>query len=160
MRARILNPGEWCRLVSEAGPQPLLDTVPEAHVAVVVVEDEDGEIVAAIQVHQWTHFEGAWVREDKRGNPGVMRALLRQAFAIPGVRSEGWLVAGAEEGQGGELMRKLLPKLGGHRLPVEFYAVPVPVQVEGAEEGACRKEASQESLQMERGQEEVSCRKQ
>jgi hypothetical protein len=87
--------------------------------AVVVVEDEAGQIVGSVQVAQVTHFEGLWIKPEVRGNPGVMRALIRQAAAIPRVRGESWVIGGAAEGT----MQGFNERLGGKRMAQDFYAL-------------------------------------
>jgi len=120
MKARILGPEEWGRLEMEVQAQPLLPHVLPRNMAVVVVEDE-GQIVGAIQVAQVTHFEGLWIKPCFRGNAGVMRALLRQAVAIPQGRGEHWVLGGAADMR----MQDLNERLGGKKLPVDFYALRV-----------------------------------
>jgi hypothetical protein len=90
--ARIIPPDEWERLSGQALAQTILRYVSPQNTAFVVVE-RDGEIVAKLGTHLVTMFEDLWIRPDQRGNPGVMRALVRQAFAIPRERGESWAIA-------------------------------------------------------------------
>lgn len=114
MRARILRPEEWSRLDNA----PLLPYVRPENAAVVVVED-DGQIVAALTVLQVTHFEGLWVSPERRGNPGVMRSLLRLASALVSARSEKWVFGGAAD----DRTRGFMERLGGKQVPMELYAL-------------------------------------
>lgn len=100
-------------------------------VAVVVVEDGD-DIVGCMTVLKVTHFEGVWVDPKYRGNAGVMRPLLRQAWAIPRARGESWAFGGAAVGDGA--MGKFMGKLNGVQLPLHTFALWV------GEEGSCPKQ--------------------
>jgi hypothetical protein len=122
MNARILKPEEWQRL-GEGELSALLPYVEPENVAVVVVEDDDGEIVACVSALQVTHFEGLWIKPEVRGNPGVFRSLIRLAYAVPRFRNEKWILGGAAESDA--QMDTLCRRLGGHPLPVKFFAMPV-----------------------------------
>ncbi len=122
MKARILRPEEWSRLNTPDLPA-LLPYVEPQNIAVVVVEDEAGEIMACVSVMQVTHFEGLWIKPERRGNAGIFRALIRQAYAVPRVRGERWVFGGA--GLHDDKMDVVCRRLGGKPLPLEFYAMPV-----------------------------------
>ncbi len=122
MNARILRPEEWQRIKSNGIHKLLAYTEPQ-NIAVVVVENDEGEIVASVSALQVTHFEGLWIKPEERGNAGVFRALIRQAYALPRVRKEQWVFGGAEDGD--DQMGALCERLGGHPLPVKFYVMPV-----------------------------------
>ena len=122
MKARILKPEEWGRINSPELPE-LLPYVEPENIAVVVVEDDAGEIVASVAALQVTHFEGLWINPEYRGNAGVFRSLIRQAYAVPRSRDEHWVLGGA--GMGDDQMGALCKRLGGHPLSVEFFAMPV-----------------------------------
>lgn len=121
MRARILRPEEWGRINAPDLPA-LLPYVEPQNAAVCVVED-DGKIVGSVCAMQITHFEGLWLAPEYRGNAGVFRSLLRQAYAVPRTRGERWVFGGAEHGD--EKMDRLCSRLGGQPLPLKFYAMPV-----------------------------------
>lgn len=122
MKARILPLNEWGR-IKDTEIAALLPYVDSQNVAVVVVEDGE-RIVARWCVFQATHFEGLWIDPEYRGNAGVVRPLLRQAYALPQMRGERWAFSGAEDGPD-EQIDRLLRKLGGKRVSIRFYAVPV-----------------------------------
>lgn len=122
MRARILNPEEWPRLEGHDLSALLPYVVPQ-HTAVVVVEDDAGDIVATVADLRATHFEGLWLAPEHRGNAGVFRTLIREAYALPRKRGETWVFGGA--GRGDARMKMLCRRLGGQPLPVEFFALPV-----------------------------------
>jgi hypothetical protein len=122
VRPRILRAEEWGRINSPDLPT-LLPYVEPQNIAVVVVEDDAGEIAACVSVLQASHFEGLWIKPEHRGNAGVFRALIRQAYAVPRMRGEQWVFGGAEDGDA--RMDKLCCRLGGQSLPVRFYAMPV-----------------------------------
>ena len=122
MRARILSPEEWSKINTPGLPDLLAYTEPQ-NIAVVVVEDDEGEILASVCAMQVTHFEGLWIKPSERGNAGVFRSLIRQAYAVPQTREEHWVFAGAADGN--DQMGTLCARLGGHLLPVKFYVLPV-----------------------------------
>ncbi len=126
MEARILHPDEWKR-IEGTEIAVILPSVPSRDVAVVVVEDGD-RIVARWCVFQATHFEGIWIDPEYRGNVGVIRPLLRQAYAIPQVRGERWAFSAADDSPEKGLDKRvdrLLQKLGGTPIQAKFYAIPV-----------------------------------
>ena len=119
MKARILGPEEWANL-EMLGEMPLLPHVLPENMAVVVVE-EAGQVLGVMQVAQVTHFEGLWIKPEYRGNPGVMRALMRLATAIPQVRGECWVFGGAAD----DTMRSFNERLGGSKVGADFYTLPL-----------------------------------
>lgn len=120
MKARILSPEEWDRLSAEGLGRLLMYVNPE-NIAIVAVEDESGEIVACVSALRVTHFEGLWIKPEHRGNAGVFRSLIRQAYAVPQARGEKWALGDA----GDEKMRSVCTRLGGQVLGRQFYALPV-----------------------------------
>jgi hypothetical protein len=122
VRTRILPPEEWIRINSPSLPA-ILPYVEPQNIAVVVVEDDSGEIAACCSAFQVTHFEGLWIKPEKRGNPGICRSLIRQLYAIPRVRREHWVFGGAENAD--VRMDTICRRLGGQPLPVTFYVMPV-----------------------------------
>lgn len=120
MRARILRPEEWKRLPPSVELSQLLPLVEPYNIALSVVEDSDGEIVACQSVFGISMFEGTWIDESHRGNPGVTRALLRQSFAIPQVRGEKWAICGMPN----EKMEEYVLRIGGVPLKSKFYVFP------------------------------------
>lgn len=122
MKAKILEPEEWGRINAPDLPE-LLQFVEPQNIAVVVVEDDYGEIVASVAALRVTHFEGLWIDPSYRGNAGVFRSLIREAYSVPRSRDEKWVFGGA--GTGDEQMVTLCRRLGGRPLPVEFFAMPV-----------------------------------
>jgi hypothetical protein len=123
MRARILKPDEWGRLPEKSNVPALLPYVEPSNAAMVVVEKGSDEIAACVSVLRVSHFEGLWIRPEDRGNAGVFRALIRQAYALPQVRGERWILGAADLSD--DRMDVLCRRLGGCPLPVEFYAMPV-----------------------------------
>lgn len=122
MRARILPPEDWSRLEGTEIPAMLPYMEPQ-NIAIAAVEDNSGEIAASVCVLRVTHFEGLSLRD--KGNAGVFRALIRQAYAVPRVRGESWVLGGAEDGD--TKMDSLCRRLGGRPLSLKFYAMPVGV---------------------------------
>jgi len=120
MKTRILDPTEWNRI-----PGPLSEALPlvDPHNVVVVAVEESGEIVATVSVIRISHFEGLWIHPDHRGNAGVFRALIRQAYGIPKVRGEQWVLANAKDGDA--TMESICKRLCGETLPYRFCILPV-----------------------------------
>ena len=121
MKTRILKREEWPRLEA-AAQSPVFQHADQRDVAMVVVENAAGEIVGSMAVLSITHFENAWVSPAHRSKAGVLRALLRQAFAIAEVRGERWVMAGALDDD--DAMLEYLRRLGGVCMPVRFHALP------------------------------------
>ena len=121
MKVQRLTRDELTRL-GEADISVLLRLLKPENVQVVAVEDV-GRIVAHVGVLQMTHFEGLWIDPEYRGNAGVFRALIREAYAIPRERGETFALGGAEHGDA--RMETLCHRLGGRELPVKFFAIGV-----------------------------------
>ena len=92
-------------------------------VMVAAVEDDDGEIAASVYVLRVTHFEGLEIKPKYRGNAGIWRALLKQAYAVPRMAHEQFVLATPKAGD--EVMRGVCQKLNGTQLHYELYALPV-----------------------------------
>jgi hypothetical protein len=122
MRARILQPEEWQRIGHE-GMGDLLPFIEPQNIAIVAVEDEEGKIVACVSVLRVTHFEGLWIKPEYRGNAGVFRSLVRQAYAVPISRGEHFAFGGAKDTDA--TMRRLCSRLGGKEMPLRFSALPL-----------------------------------
>ena len=120
MRTVFLGPDDWDR-VPEASET--LSIVDPHNVVVVAVENDEGEVVASVCILKTTHFEGLWIKPEYRGNAGVFRALIRQAYAIPRLTHERFALATPKVGD--SVMRELCHKLHGQQLPYELYALPV-----------------------------------
>ena len=121
MNARILDPEEWGR-TGESSLPTLLPFVAPQNIAVVGVED-DGELAASVAALRVTHFEGRWIAPEHRGNAGVFRSLIRQAYAVPYGRGERWAIGAAADGD--VRMASVCARLGGQRLPLTPYALPL-----------------------------------
>jgi hypothetical protein len=114
MIARILPEQERGRLTAETGVPQVFAFVPPRDVQVVVVED-GGEIVGTVAVLRMTHLEGLWVSPERRGNPGLVRHLLRTA--LEAAKPAEWIVAGVP----GDEMRGILRRLGAHPMSAEMF---------------------------------------
>jgi len=121
MTTRVLNPAEWARVPPDTGLTKLLPYCEPENTDVVVVEDENGEIVAAVCALRVTHFEGLWLEPKHRGNAGTFRALIKQAYEIPRSRGEKFVFGGAKDSQ----MSTLCTRLGGGEVAMKLYALPV-----------------------------------
>lgn len=119
MRTRVLPPEEWSRLTLEQVPSVLPCIRPE-EMEVIVVEDGD-RIVACVSVMRMTHLDGVWVAPEYRGNAGVGRRLLRGMRESAERWCESFLAAGASN----EHAENLIEKMGGIRMPMDHYVIPV-----------------------------------
>ena len=91
---------------------------------VVVVEDDKGEIVSSLAALLTTHFERLWIDPAYRGNPGVVRSLIRELYGVPRARAEHWAFATA--GEDNTRMESVCRRLGGRQMPpVKFYVMPL-----------------------------------
>jgi hypothetical protein len=86
----------------------------------VVVESDEGEILASLAVLRVAHLEGMWVNPSHR-NGGVVRALIRGVVPIARQWSNGWAFGGAAD----DKMRAILKGLGGVKIPMDLYALTV-----------------------------------
>lgn len=120
MNARILPPEEWGRLPALTG-MPNFSPIMNPPDTEVIVVERDGEIVASMAVMRMTHFEAAWVHPSVKGNAGVVRRLLNASFDSARRFPERFAVAMCNE----RAVSDLLVRLGGSRMPVDSYAVPV-----------------------------------
>lgn len=98
---------------------PLVPFVDPRNMAVVVVEGDEG-IAATVSTLRVTHLEGLWIKPEFRGNAGVMRALLRQAWALAQVRDEKWVIGGAAHGD--PVMKAYGERLG-RKMEMDLYAM-------------------------------------
>ena len=124
MNARFLDPDEWGRAHAPGLDDLLLIAEPQ-NIAIVVVEDDAKEIIASVAVLKVTHFEGLWIKPSERGNAGVFRALIRQAYALPKLQNESFVLATPDVDD--VRMASICARLGGKRLPQRMYALPVQI---------------------------------
>jgi ribosomal protein S18 acetylase RimI-like enzyme len=122
MKTRILRPDEWGKVPLDGDMPSLLPFVAPQNIAIIVVEDDAGEIVGMLSALRVTHLEGLWVKPEYRGRM-VAWDLYRQAMALAGVRDESWVVGGAADGD--DTMDGLIRRCGGNPLPLRFYSMPV-----------------------------------
>ena len=121
MKTRILRPDEWGRVPTHEMPSLLPFTAPQ-NIAIIVTENEAGEIVGVLSALRVTHLEGLWVKPEYRGRM-VAWELYTQALALANVRDETWVVGGAADGD--ETMDNLIRRCNGTPLPLRFYSMPV-----------------------------------
>lgn len=120
MITRILPPVEWDRL-DQFHSKPTIWPFMRPEDIDVLVCEIDGEIVGAMFVMRVTQVEGLEIGGEYRGNAGVFRSLLRLARKVARSKSSEWAFAcvGTEE------MGDMLTRMGGQRLPVENFVIPV-----------------------------------
>ena len=115
---RFLPPSEWHRL-NPVFP-PLGTTLREDDSQVIVIEDGD-RIVASLGVFRITHFESLTVDPEYKGNPAVGRMLIKGAIEAAKRWTDNW-VWGAS---GTAKMNAFLSRMGGRKMPVETFVVPL-----------------------------------
>ena len=118
MKTRILPPDEWHKL--NTGFPPLGTTLRPEDAQVIVVEDGD-RIVASVGVFRITHFESLWIDPEYSGNAGLGRRLMRAAVEAARKWTDQW-VWGAS---GTSKMNTYLYRMGGRKMPVETFVVPL-----------------------------------
>lgn len=120
MTARTLSVDEWVRVPAGSLPAMLPDLSPE-NCSIVAVEDAGGEIVATLGVLRVVQLEGLWVAPESR-NAGVERSLLREAVSVArGVSPSGWAFCAL----GDEAMEERVKRLGGTRVPLSLWVLPL-----------------------------------
>jgi hypothetical protein len=125
MRTRILTSDEWAAKGGEKA-LALLPNVEPHNVNVIVVEDDDGKILARMGVYSMTYWEGIYIAPEAAKNLGVTRSLLLAARTLPWVRGQNWVFAAAGDSERKEdrSIRKFLRRLG-NPIKAQFYAVNV-----------------------------------
>jgi hypothetical protein len=113
MRARILPVEEWHKLDDPSLP-PLWGGLLPQESDVVVVEDEEGKIIARMLVMRITHLEGVWIDPEHKA---VASRLLRESAKATFRWADKWCLGGADSLQ----MREIMNRLGGKKWPGEFY---------------------------------------
>lgn len=116
MKARVLPPEEWGRLVDQDLPV-LLPYAHNGDVSVVVVED-GSRIVASMAIMRVTHLEGVWIDPEYR-NAGTVRRLLGATIDAAKKWPSNWAIAGAAD----DRMRDILPRMGATKVPVDSYVL-------------------------------------
>jgi len=123
MTARILPPAEWSRLEATEGSglQPAWRQLPVDDVTVIVVEDDDGVIVACWSLFAVYHVEGVWVAPAHRKRGVVAGRLLAEMRRVVHARGVAAVATAAESPE----VVTLLETLGATRLPGDAYQLPM-----------------------------------
>lgn len=121
MRSRILDPAEYDKLEPTNMP-PLFPFVKPEDIQVVVVEDDDGKLLAAMTVLRVVHFEGAWINPENKGM-GATRSLLRLACDVARGWNDRFVMGGAETSD--STMHEVCSRLGGSYMPMNLYSIPL-----------------------------------
>lgn len=123
MKTRLLPREEWANLEEARGTPTLLPWTAPEDVSVVAVEDDSGEFVGCVMVQTILHIEGLWVAPKWRGNPGVGRVLMREAFSEARKRARSNFAMAEVDPKAGNGMRTILEKVGAEHVPVETYLI-------------------------------------
>jgi hypothetical protein len=119
MKARILPPSEWHRLDVTQLAQ-IGGTMRPEDIDIAVVEDK-GEIVSTMAILRVTHFESLWISPKHRGNAGMTRRLLKVAVKAAKPAMWAWGCSDTEH------MADVIQRIGGIKVPVESYIIPLGV---------------------------------
>jgi hypothetical protein len=116
MIARELPKEEWgnveaARLLGAASP----------HEAGVFVVEVDGKVIAELTAVRLTHLDGLKIAPEYRGNPAVVRKLLRVATKGALRWFDGNVIAWADTPH----VRDIIERLGGRPLAVESFVLPL-----------------------------------
>jgi hypothetical protein len=117
----VLDRDEWPKLPDDPECQTLLRFINPQLAEIIVVENDTEEIIACIGVYRITHFEHAWISPSYRGRPGVLRTLMRKAFDLVRQKNETFVLCGTPH----ERVEAMLGRLGGVRLPAQFFGVGI-----------------------------------
>lgn len=84
MIIRELPSAEWLRLIDQGVEPYCQHGLPpdNGHWRILVTEDESGRITGCVSLHTQVHFDPWWISEDQRGNPGVVRGLIRESVML------------------------------------------------------------------------------
>ena len=117
MTHRILPASEYARLeTTYLGP--LRHAIP-ADARVVVVENDDGRIVASWLAFKQVHLEGCSLAEDYRRNPAVVRHLFQGMQDALGELGAARVYTAAVDDQ----VRRMLRKMGASQLDGDHYVM-------------------------------------
>lgn len=119
MKARVLPREEWGKLEVSGIPQIGLTLRPE-DVQVLVVED-GGRVVATMGVFRVTHFESLWIDPEYRGNAGLGRRLIKAGIEA----ARKWATDWAWGASGTDHMDSIMSRMGGQKVPVSTFVVPI-----------------------------------
>jgi len=119
MTSRVLPREEWEKLEVSGFPA-IGSTLRPEDSEVVVIEDGD-RIVATLGTFRVTHFESLWIAPEYRGNAGLGRKLIKAAISSAKRWTDQW-VWGCS---GSEHTDDLFVRMGGKKMPVDTYIIPI-----------------------------------
>lgn len=120
MRTRVLPVEEWPRLM-EVEPFQTYGLPNPQHWIVIVVEDDEGRIVAHTDLSDAVHWD-FHVTPEWRGNAGVFRALLEHGQEALQANA----VAGAHTTIADPIVQAMAERFGFIPAPGKLYLYPVP----------------------------------
>ena len=119
IEARVLPQGEWNKLEISKIPPMWMALRPE-DAQMIVIEDE-GRVIAMLGTLRITHFENLWIDPEYRGNPNVARKLMRKGLEAARKWATDWAIGYS----GSDHMNDILERVGGVKMPVDTYIVPI-----------------------------------
>jgi len=120
MNARILPPEEWPRL-NGTEAEVLWPHMNPAESRVLVVENDEGQIVATWSLLRVVHAECLWCAPEYRGKFGVAKRLLR----IMRETAAAWKVSAVFTGAASPHVEDLIRRFGGVPLPFKSFTLPI-----------------------------------
>lgn len=127
MTTRILPPAEWPKLAGTEA-ETLWPTLDPEHARIVVVERE-GEIVGCHVLFMVMHAECLWVHPDLRG-----KGVARQLWDAVQVEARSVGARGLITGAATDHVRNIMTHIGGSKMPVEQWMVPIAPLLTAEEE--------------------------
>lgn len=120
---RELEPAEWPRLLEFEPFKSSGLPIDNGHWKILVAE-VDGVIVGCTSLHTQVHWDPWWIAEGWRGNPGVVRGLIRQGATV--LTNLGIADAFATIEDQNLLSIALANRLGFEAAPGKLYVIRVP----------------------------------
>lgn len=120
MTSRVLPQSEWHRLVGTEVETIVPGLNPEK-CAVLVVEDERGDIVGTWVALRMEHVECFWIAPRHRGKAGVAGRLLREMRNLLAAWNAPCPLTASITPE----MTEMITRLGGIKLPGEHFALPM-----------------------------------
>jgi hypothetical protein len=87
----------------------------------VLVVEQDGALTGAVCLVPMLHTEGLWLRDGRRGNPGVFRRLMQAVGLCARAAGETHVFPASDSDE----MTALVMKLGAVEIPARWFALSV-----------------------------------
>jgi len=121
MRVRVLKEKEWPEL-GDLDMAAILPFVKPENIRIVVVESDEGQIVATWAAIRQVEFEGIWIHPEHR-NAGVIRGLLQATKEAAKEWANSYGVTWSKD----PVLSRQIERMGGKRFEAETYFLPMEV---------------------------------